>query len=106
MIQPDGTPRIHVDAVLTVTPTLQNPPQDHLILNVLATLFCCWPIGICAILQSTATMKAVKRADAETAKASSARAKRLGYITIGAGVLFYTTVLMARFILPHIVQRS
>ena len=66
---------------------MANPPPDHLIFNIMMTLFCCWPIGICAIMKSLECRNAIQTGNKERADSLSAAAKRLGMWTLGVGVI-------------------
>jgi hypothetical protein len=61
---------------------------DHLIYAVLATLFCCWPIGLYAIFKSLECRNAINRGDVNQAMQLSRQTRRFANWTIGVGVLF------------------
>lgn len=82
LAQPGAVPT-HV----VVAPVLSNPPPDHMMFNIFMTLFCCWPIGIFAIMKSMACRDAIHRGNAEMAHRLSVEARRLGYWTLGVGIL-------------------
>ena len=83
---------------VVVTPVMVNPPADHMIFNIMMTVFCCWPIGIFAIMRSMACRDAVHRGDQSNAMRLSKEARRLGLWALGAGiglmVLFVSVIIV------------
>ena len=60
---------------------------DYLIWNVLATLFCCMPLGIAGIVFSIQTNSAKTRGDYEAATRASSTAKTLLIVGVCVGAL-------------------
>lgn len=85
-------PGVHYQQPVTVVvaggPRLVNPPPDNMIFNILVTIFCCWPIGIFAIMKSLSCRDAINRGDQSQAQTLSREAKRLGFWTLGVGIAF------------------
>lgn len=68
-------------------PTLQRPPKSYLIETILATIFCCLPLGIVSIVYATQVEKKFYRGDVQGAQDASNNAKRWLMITVGASIL-------------------
>ncbi len=85
---PQATSTVYPQQGVTVVvnPSLQNAPPDHMIFNVIMTIFCCWPIGIFAILKSIECRDAINRGDPARSASLSRDAKRLGMWTLGVGI--------------------
>ena len=88
MYKQPGASESETPMVVVMAPQLHNPPPDHLIFNVIVTIFCCWPIGLFAILKSMAARDAINRGNGPEALSLSQSAKRLGYWTLGVGIAF------------------
>lgn len=54
----------------------QTPPENYLIWAILATIFCCWPFGIPAIINASKVDSAFNRGDYAGAKEYSRKAKK------------------------------
>jgi len=89
--------------VVVQQPAMQSTMHidDHLVFAIIVTLFCCWPIGIFAIIQSCATKDAKQRGDAAEATRLSAKTKKFCFITLGVGVCF--TVCWIIFVIIYYV---
>src|SRR5690606_36302951 len=64
-------------------PTLQRPPKSYLIETILATIFCCLPLGIVSIVYATQVEKKFYRGDVQGSQDASNNAKRWLMITVG-----------------------
>jgi len=53
----------------------QVRPNNYLVLSILATIFCCWPLGIPAILQASKVNSKFSEGDYDGAKEASRKAK-------------------------------
>jgi len=53
----------------------QVRPNNYLVLSILATIFCCWPLGIPAILQASKVNSKFAEGDYNGAKEASRKAK-------------------------------
>ncbi|GGH20961.1 DUF4339 domain-containing protein [Sphingobacterium alkalisoli] len=71
------------------TPNYQRPPKTYLVETVLTTIFCCWPLGIPAIIYASRVEKKFYAGDIIGAEADSANAKKWMLINIGASVLLW-----------------
>jgi interferon-induced transmembrane protein/zinc ribbon protein len=74
-----------------LTPT-SSPSQPIVIPNylwqsIVCTIFCCWPLGIPAIVYAAQVNGKIGRGDIEGAKASSKNAKMWCWIAFGTGLL-------------------
>ncbi|ESO91555.1 hypothetical protein LOTGIDRAFT_233366 [Lottia gigantea] len=76
------------------TSAIHTTPPDHLGLAVLATLLCCWPVGIMAIMRALDARRAVDRGDLITANSEAAQAKKLSLIAIGLGAVILVVVII------------
>lgn len=55
---------------------LHSRPNNYLVLSILATIFCCWPLGIPAIIQASKVNTKYAEGDYEGAKNASNLAKK------------------------------
>lgn len=69
-------------------------PPNHLVWAILATLFCCLPTGIAAIVYAAQVDGKWAAGDHQGARTSSDKAKFWSWVSLGAGVLFITIYLM------------
>lgn len=72
------------------TPDSRQPqacPDNYLVWSILATILCCWPLGIPAIINATKVEKLWAQGDQAGAKAKSEEAKKWCLISLGGGVL-------------------
>lgn len=60
---------------------------DHLVYAIMATICCCWPIGLFAIFKSIECRSAINRGDVNTAMHLSRQTRRLANWTIGVGIV-------------------
>ncbi|MDR0758052.1 MAG: CD225/dispanin family protein [Tannerella sp.] len=60
-------------------------PENYLVWAILTTMFCCWPVGIFAIINSTKVSSAYIAGDYEGAQKASENAKNLAIWTAIAG---------------------
>jgi len=54
---------------------LQNRPKNYLVLSILSTVFCCWPLGIPAIVYASQVNTKYAESDYEGAQIASNKAK-------------------------------
>ncbi|MBE8722148.1 CD225/dispanin family protein [Sphingobacterium pedocola] len=71
------------------TPNYQRPPKTYLIETILTTIFCCWPLGIPAIIYASRVEKKFYAGDILGAETDSANAKKWMLINIGACILIW-----------------
>jgi hypothetical protein len=64
-------------------------PENYLIWAILATIFCCWPIGIFSIISAAKVSSAYNAGDFEGALKASASAKKMAIVTACAGGISY-----------------
>jgi hypothetical protein len=67
---------------------------DHLIYAVMATICCCWPIGLFAVFKSIECRNAINRGDLNQAVALSRQTRCLSNWAIGVGILFVVLSLL------------
>jgi hypothetical protein len=72
-------------------PSSTGEVQNYLIPAILATIFCCIPVGIVSIIFATQVNSKIAAGDMAGAMESSRKAKMFMFITIGAGVLQWIT---------------
>jgi hypothetical protein len=65
----------------------QGPLPNYLVQAILATLFCCWPLGIVAIVKAANVNSINQRGTYAEALAASAEAKKWCWITFGCGLV-------------------
>jgi len=86
-------------------PTMMAPPPDHMVFAILVTLFCCWPIGIFAIIKASSVKDAIGRNDMSGAQHLSQETRKLCNMALGFGlcinlawiifVIIYFTVIVS-----------
>ena len=64
-------------------------PENYLIWAILATVFCCWPVGIFSIISAAKVSSAYNAGDYQGALNASSSAKKLAIVTACAGGLVY-----------------
>lgn len=69
-------------------------PENHLVKAVLVTIFCCWPIGIPAIVNAAEVSSAFLAGNYELAEEKSKAAEKWCGYCITAGVIFYALYLV------------
>ena len=67
---------------------MQVKPDNYMVNSVLVTLFCCWPTGIVAIVNSGRVDKLWFAGDYQGAQEASRGAKKWGHITMVCALLF------------------
>jgi interferon-induced transmembrane protein/zinc ribbon protein len=70
------------------TPAQPVTIPNYLWQSIVVTIFCCWPLGIPAIVYAAQVNSKVARGDIEGAQASSKNAKMWSWIAFGTGLLF------------------
>ena len=68
--------------------------QNYLIPAILATIFCCLPLGVVSIIFATQVNSKVASGDIAGAMEASKKAKMFMFLSIGLGVLFYGTLII------------
>ncbi|XP_013397293.1 proline-rich transmembrane protein 1 [Lingula anatina] len=93
--QPYGQPITgQPQTVMVVHTPMINPPPDHMIYAIVVTIFCCWPIGIFAIMKALACRDAINRGDITEAQAKSAEARRMSHWALGVGIGFIVLIIL------------
>ncbi|XP_041366661.1 proline-rich transmembrane protein 1-like isoform X2 [Gigantopelta aegis] len=70
------------------TMMVNGPVPDYMGLALFATICCCWPLGIVAILRAQEARRAAERGDPMNGHQLAGSSKRLSIIAIACGVLF------------------
>ncbi|XP_047126955.1 uncharacterized protein LOC124808027 [Hydra vulgaris] len=65
------------------------PPDNYSILAWLTCLFCCWPLGLCAIVKSIEVNTAIAEGNLSRAKFASDNAKRFGFMSLCTGIFIH-----------------
>ncbi|MCG2420123.1 CD225/dispanin family protein [Aequorivita sp. F47161] len=73
-----------------------NPPENYLIFAILMTIFCCWPVGIFAILKATKVRELWAMGDEVGAQKAADDAKKL---TIWGAVAAFVLIIIPVIIL-------
>lgn len=68
--------------------------QNYLIPAILATIFCCLPLGVVSIIFATQVNSKVAAGDTAGAMEASKKAKMFMFLSLGLGVLFYGTLII------------
>ncbi len=61
-------------------------PKTYLLESILATIFCCLPLGVVGIVYAAAVETAFNRGDYSIAEENSRKAKRFFYISLWLGI--------------------
>ncbi|XP_046369080.2 uncharacterized protein LOC124143958 isoform X1 [Haliotis rufescens] len=67
---------------------------DHMGLAILATVLCCWPLGIVAILRAQEARRASDRGDLPSALMLSAQAKRYSLWAVACGCILVAVTIV------------
>lgn len=73
-------------------------PDNYLVWSILMTVFCCLPLGIVALIKSTAVDSAYASGNYELANQNSQEAKKWNIISLivgGVGTLLYVIIFTA-----------
>jgi len=76
------------------TQIIREVPSNYMAFSWIVCLFCCWPIGIAAIMASSRVDTAVAVGNFAEAKAQSNRAKGLGIAGLVCGIIIITLVII------------
>ncbi|XP_071099319.1 proline-rich transmembrane protein 1-like isoform X2 [Haliotis cracherodii] len=71
-----------------------NQVPDHMGLAILATVLCCWPLGIVAILRAQEARRASDRGDLPSALMLSAQAKRYSLWAVACGCILVAVAIV------------
>lgn len=66
----------------------QTPPKNYLVMAILVTIFCCWPLGIPAIVFAAQVNSKFSQGDYDGAVSASEKAKMWSIIALVAGLIF------------------
>lgn len=69
-------------------------PDDHLVVSILVTLFCCQPLGIAAIVFSAMTMSANSSGDYKTAQRHARLANQFNAWGFGLGIAYLAFIVL------------
>ena len=72
---------------------LEDRPNNYLVHSILATLFCCWPLGVVAIIQASKVNTLYAEGDFEGAQKASKSAKTWTIWSAAIAVIFITLFL-------------
>ena len=70
--------------------------DNHLVKSILATIFCCIPLGIAAIIQASSVSSRLNAGDIEGARMASQQADNLSNWAVGIGVLGWIILIIFR----------
>lgn len=87
--QPSSSTMIWSSNVVAPAPMSMNepPPQDYTKRALFATLCCCFPIGLCALMNANASKKALARGDLNAARNSANSARTLSTVAFIVGIV-------------------
>lgn len=87
--QPSSSTMIWSSNVVAPAPMSMNepPPQDYTKRALFATLCCCFPIGLCALMNASASKKALARGDLNAARNSANSARTLSTVAFIVGIV-------------------
>ena len=72
-----------------------GPVPNYLVQSILVTIFCCWPVGIPAIVYAAQVNSKLAVGDREGAIDSSRKAKKWAWIAFGLGMSVIVLYLLA-----------
>lgn len=84
-LQP-GVPAVPLPVTGVVLPPGAAPPQNYLVFAILATVLCCIPAGIPAIIYAAQVNGKLQQGDLAGAKVASDNAKMWCWISFGLGL--------------------
>ena len=67
----------------------ENEAPDHLVMAILITACCCFPLGIAAIYKATECRSARMRGDRDNSLLYGRQAKKFSMIGLGCGIVVY-----------------
>ncbi|CAM9178980.1 unnamed protein product [Ascophyllum nodosum] len=67
------------------------PPRTYCFLAWFSCLFCCWPIGLLAVIMSISVSNKMRDNDFQGAYRASRSARKIAVIAIIAGIIMYVT---------------
>ncbi len=76
------------------TPSASTDVQNYLIPAILATVFCCLPLGVVSIIFATQVNSKIAAGDTAGALESSKKAKMFMFLSIGGGLLIWVFVVI------------
>ena len=71
------------------TPPASSEVPNYLIPAILATIFCCLPLGVVSIIFATQVNSKIAAGDTAGALESSKKAKMFMFLAVGGGVLVW-----------------
>lgn len=74
--------------------TPMTQPDNYLVWTILATVMCCWPLGIPAIINASKVEKLWAQGDYQGAKDASDKAKKFSIYSAVAAVVFWALYLL------------
>ncbi|KAJ8029907.1 Proline-rich transmembrane protein 1 [Holothuria leucospilota] len=89
-----GYPPQHVPDIPMVNRDVQTPAKDYLVFATFVTIFCCWPLGIVAIIQAFKVRTLNSLGDYTSAQRASHRAKNWSIGTLICGLALPTIAVM------------
>jgi len=70
-------------------PVIGGLPPSHMVKAILATILCCWPTGIAAIVYAAKVTTLIGAGDIEGAWRASRSADTWGNVTVGLGAIAF-----------------
>lgn len=96
---PPPTPQPNLNAQPASQPTPgEQCPNNYMVWSILATLLCCLPAGIAAIIFSNKVNTAWAQGNKAEAQKSSEQAKLWCLISLGGGIIIYIISFIAGFL--------
>lgn len=88
------------DLLQEIPPPIPPMPYSFLIPSILATVFCCFPLGIVGIINALKVSEAYKKGNYTEAKDYSENAKKWSEIALGTGIVIFLLVIII-FLIIH-----
>lgn len=90
--QPASDRRLPVESLESARPpdpTVRQAPETNLLVAILSTLFCCFPIGILAIVNAVRVSQLWRNGQDDAARAAAAKAKKYAFWSVLAAIAFW-----------------
>ncbi|XP_048010221.1 synapse differentiation-inducing gene protein 1-like isoform X2 [Megalobrama amblycephala] len=94
-----GQPVVAMQPAVFVTATpLTNPLPDYLCYSIFTMLFCCFPLGIAALVFSCSTQNANYSGQQALAEKNSKTARTLNHVGVAIGLVFLVLLIILQFV--------
>ncbi|KAK9961393.1 hypothetical protein ABG768_009183 [Culter alburnus] len=85
-------------AVFVTAAPLANPEPEYLCYSIFTMLFCCFPLGIAALILSSSTRNANYSGQQVLAEKNSKTARTLNHVGVAIGLVFLVVFIILQFV--------